>query len=312
MSYERKIKREAVELSEYTPKEKVADVSSFPFMEMPERNISKQTCERFGVRASVSPRDGKTVEAYYFPSFNQKGKVVGYMKQDLSKSKGEDGHWTAIGSVSIGNKLFGQDVAEKIDRKRANLIITEGQIDAMSVFQALVDNVKGTKYAGLEPFVVSIPLGTKNAVESVMHNREFVESHDALTIFFDDDEATPAEAKKGIMKGAEARHAVAGALTGNGQSLFVTTPPAPHKDASDMLQASLSDSLAKLVQFNRRPYSPEKVVSAGSVSFDKLVSPQPAGVYLDCFPGLMKKLNGFRPYELTMVLAPSGVGKTFF
>lgn len=311
MTYNRRVKG-ASELSEFVPRETLSDIAGFPFVEMSDRGISKETCQRFGVRAAISQKDGKTVEAFYFPSFNQKGRLVGYMKQDLTKVKGEAGHWVAIGIVSISNKMFGQDVAEKVDRKRSNVIVTEGQIDAMSVFQSLVDNVKGTKYANLEPFVVSIPLGTKNAVESVMHNREFVESHEALTIFFDADECTPAESKKGLMKGAEARHAVAGALMGNKQSLFVVTPPSPHKDASDILQAGLSDDLAKLVQFNRRPYSPEKVVSASSVSFDELVSPQVAGVFLGCFPGLMTKLNGFRLRELTMVLAPSNVGKTLF
>lgn len=296
-------------MNEYTPRETVQEIMSFPFVAMPERNLTKETCERFGVRAAVSVQDGTTVEAYYYPSYNQKGKIVGYTKQDITKGKEEKGHWTAVGSVSISNKLFGQDVAEKIDRKRSNLIITEGQIDAMSAFQALVDNVKGTKYQGLEPMVVSIPLGTKNSVESVIHNREFVESHDALTIFFDADECTPAELKKGIMKGAEARHAVAGALMGNGQSLFVVTPPVEFKDASDMLQANRSEDLAKLIQFGRRPYSPEKVVSASNISFDELIAPRASGVYTDCFPELMKKLNGFRTSELTLFLAPSNTGK---
>lgn len=310
MSYEYKFKKEMSEMNEYTPRETVAEINEFPFMAMPERKLTKETCERFGVRAAVNVKDGSTVEAYYFPSYNQKGKIVGYTKQDITKGKEEKGHWTAIGSVAIGNKMFGQDVAEKIDRKRSNLIVTEGQIDAMSAFQALVDNVKGTKYEGLEPMVVSIPLGTKNAVESVMHNREFIESHDALTIFFDADECTPAEAKKGIMKGAEARHAVAGALMGNGQSLFVVTPPVEFKDASDMLQANQSSELAKLIQFGRRPYSPEKVVSASQITFEELISPREAGVYVDCFPLLMKKLNGFRTKELTLLLAPSNAGKS--
>jgi KaiC/GvpD/RAD55 family RecA-like ATPase len=112
------------------------------------------------------------------------------------------------------------------------------------------------------------------------------------------------------MKGAEARHALAGALSGNGQSLFVVTPPEGHKDASDMLQAGQSEELAKLVQFGKRPYSPEKVVGAGSISFEELIAPRPAGVFVDCFPQLMKKLNGFRLKELTMLLAPSNVGKS--
>ena len=36
------------------------------------------------------------------------------------------------------------------------------------MYQALIDQVKGTKYEGLEPFVVSIPLGTANAVEAIL------------------------------------------------------------------------------------------------------------------------------------------------
>lgn len=294
----------------YEPKETVKDVQGFPFMDIPERGIRKETMERFGVRVGVSQQDGKTPEAIYFPSYNQKGKVVGYKKQDLTKGKEEDYHWSAIGSVSIGNKLFGQSVAEEISRKHNNLVYTEGEWDTLSVYQSLVDNVKGTKYAGMEPFVVSIPLGTKNAVEATLHNKSFVEGFDSLTVFFDNDECTPQELQKGIMKGAEARHALAGALSGNGQALFVVTPPSEHKDASDMLQAGLSEELAKLVQFGKRPYSPEKVVGAGNISFEELIAPRPAGVYVDCFPQLMKKLNGFRLKELTMLLAPSNTGKS--
>lgn len=310
MSYGFKVKKEMSELSEFIPKETVQDVLTFPFKDCPERNIRKETCERFGIRAAVNVKDGVTVEAYYFPSYNQKGKIVGFSKQDVTKGKEENGHWTAVGSVSINNKLFGQDVSESIERKRNNIVLTEGQWDAVSVYQSLVDNVKGTKYDGLEPFVCSIPLGTKNAVESIMHNKEFVESHDALTFFFDSDEATPAETKKGIMKGNEARHAVAGALMGNGQTLFVVTPPPEFKDASDMLQAHQSNDLAKLVQFGKRPYSPEKVVSASNISFEELIAPRPAGVYVDCFPELMGMLNGFRLKELTLLLAPSNAGKS--
>jgi hypothetical protein len=188
-----------------TAKEKVEEVLKYPFKACLERGITKETCERFGIRAGLSEADGSTITAYYFPSYNQKNKVVGFMKQDVTKSKEETGHWTAVGSVSISNKLFGQDVAESINRKRNNLIVTEGQWDAASVFQSLVDNVAGTKYEGLEPQVVSIPLGTANAVEAILHNEEYVKSHTALTIFFDDDHCTPKELKQGIKKGHEAQ-----------------------------------------------------------------------------------------------------------
>lgn len=291
-------------------KEKVEDILKYPFVAAEDRGIRKEICEKFGIRAGLSEEDGKTVEAYYFPSYNQKGKIVGFMKQDITKPKEEKGHWKAIGAVVIGNKLFGQNIAEGINRKHNNLIITEGQWDCVSIYQALVDSVKGTSYEGLEPFVVSIPLGTANAVEAILHNEEFVKSYDALTIFFDDDCCTPQETKKGVIKGHEAREAVANAFVGSGISLMTISTDEGFKDASDYLQAGKSSELAKLVQFGKRAYSAEKIVKASEISLDELLEPRPEGIYVNEFPKLMEKLHGFRTRELVLLTAPSGVGKS--
>lgn len=294
----------------YVPKETVAEVQELSSFDVPERGVRKETLERFGVKVAVSQEDGKTPVAVYFPSYNQKGKITGYAKQDLTKGKEEKYHWSTVGTVTIGNKLFGQNVSEKQNRKRNNLIITEGQWDTLSVFQSLVDNVAGTKYEGLEPLVVSIPMGTANAVESILHNEGYVTSHDSLTIFFDDDHCTPAELQRKIMKGHEAREAVANALVGSGISLFTVTPEDGYKDASDFLQAGKSTELAKLVQFGRRPYSSEKIVKAVDLDLEYLLEPRPEGIYVNSFPKLMDKLHGFRPRELVLLTSPSGVGKS--
>ena len=269
---------------QYVPKETLQEVQALKSVDIPERGIRKETLERFGVKVAVSQTDGKTPEAIYFPSYNQKGKVTGYSKQDLTKSKEEKYHWSVVGSVTIGNKLFGQNVGESQNRKRNNLTITEGQWDMLSVWQAGVDSVKNTKYEGIEPLVVSIPMGTANAVEAILHNETYVQSHDALTIFFDDDHCTPAELAKKIMKGHEAREAVANALVGSGMSLFTVTPEEGFKDASDYMQAGRSDDLAKLVQFGRRPYSSEKIVKAADLDLDFLLEPRPEGIYVNSFP----------------------------
>lgn len=294
----------------FVPKETLAEVQALKSLDIPERGIRKETLERFGVKVAVCEKDGKTPTAVYFPSYNQKDKVVGYAKQDLTKGKDEKGHWSAVGSVSINNKLFGQNVAESVSRKRTNLICNEGQWDTISTYQSLVDNVKGTKYEGIEPLVVSIPLGTANAVEALLHNEEYIKSHDSLTIFFDDDYCTPAELKKGILKGHEAREAVANAFVGSGLSLMTVSPADGLKDASDYLQAGRSDELAKLVQFGKRAYSAEKIIKASDISLEELLEPRPEGVYVDCFPKLMQKLHGFRKRELVLLTSPSGVGKS--
>lgn len=309
MSYFKKHKKEEKMTNNFN-KETLADVGKLKAFDVPERSVRKETLERFGVKVAVSQEDGKTPEAIYFPSFDKKGKITGYAKQDLTKQKGEDLHWSTVGVVTISNKMFGQNVSETQNRKRNNLIITEGQWDTLSVFQSLVDNVKGTKYEGLEPLVVSIPMGTANAVESILHNEDYISSHDSLTIFFDDDHCTPAELKKKIMKGHEAREAVANALVGSGISLFTVTPEGGYKDASDFLQAGKSNELAKLVQFGRRPYSSEKIVKASDLDLEYLLEPRPEGIYVDCFPKLMEKLHGFRVRELVLLTSPSGVGKS--
>lgn len=293
--------------TEYVPKETLKDIAKYSFYDIPSRGIRKETCERFGVRGYMN---NGTLEALYFPSYNQKGKLVGFSKQNLLLDKSEKYHWTTVGSVSINNKLFGQDVAETIQRKKNVLVYTEGQHDTLACFQAMKDQVKGTKFEGMEPFIASIPLGTANAVEATLHNSEFVMGYESLCLFFDDDYCTPAERQKGIMKGHEAREAVAGALLGSQIILFVVTAPDGFKDASDMLQANKSEELAKLVQFGKRTYSAEKIIKASDISFEELIAPREEGLYINEFPKLMKKIHGFRKGELVLVTSPSGVGKS--
>lgn len=295
-------------MNDVVNKETVEDIKLYPFVENKQRGLTKETCVLFGVRASLSEKDGKTPTAFYFPSYNQKGEITGYKKQDVTKNKDEKYHWTSVGTVSINNKLFGQDVAEKVNRKHTNCVYTEGEWDCLSVFQAQCDSVKGTKYEGHQPFVVSIPLGTKNAVESMLHNKDFVQSFQSMTIFFDDDQATPHELSKGIMRGKEAREAVAAAFIGSIE-LWSVQPTQGMKDASDYMQAGLSSELAKLVQFGRKPLVTEKIVKANVLSLEDIIKKREEGIYVESFPSLMQKIHGFRKRELVLLTAPSGVGK---
>ena len=319
MSYWKKVDKVGgvVQQEEFT-KETLSDVLNYQFRGNRERGITKPTCEKFGVRASVSESDGKTVTAFYFPSYNSGGEITGFMKQDLTKPKEEKGHWSAIGHVKIGNKLFGQNVAESINRKHTNFTVSEGQWDALSIYQSQLKSLEGTKFEGQEPFVVSIPLGTKNAVEALLHNKEFVHSFESMTVFFDDDQATPEELKKGVLKGKEAREEVSSAFIGE-VKLFSVHPQHGYKDASDYLQDKKGvfgdankamSSLAKLVQFDRKPLVTEKIAHVEDVSFEELITPLELGVQVNCFPKLNEMLGGFRKGELTIVTSSSGAGKT--
>ena len=307
MSYDKKFK-EYKPLSDYEPKETVKDVLKLPFAAIPERKISKEVCERFGVRVALSQSDGKTIEAVYFPYYNAKGKLSGFKKRNLLLDKTDKGHFTAIGSVGVASKLFGQDVAESIQRKRSNLAYVEGEFDVLSTWSAMRDQVRGTKFEDMEPFVVGLSCGTANAIEATIHNEHFVKSFASCTLAFDGDHATDIERQKKIKKGLEAREDVASVL--NDVEITTIDFPNGYKDPSDMLQDGKGDELAKLIQFGKKPYTAEKIIAASSVTLDELLEKRVNGIYTGVFPELDHKLHGFRTSELVVFTAPSNVGKS--
>lgn len=306
--YIKREKSKLVDRSEWVvKKETVAEVLTYPILEVKSRGLSKETCELFGVRTALSERDGKTPIAHYFPAYNQKDEIVGFMKRDLTKDKADDYHFTTIGTYTTPNKLFGQNIAEKVDRKHTALIAVEGQWDVMSVYQAVLDGNKGTTYEGMQPFVVGLNCGTVNAVESFFHNKQFVDGFTEVCLAFDNDKCSPKELEKGFVRGEECKSAVAAALK---HPNTTTLNYGAFKDASDYIQGGFSKELNKLVSFSRLAYTPDKLVSADAISLDELLRPRATGVLSEIFPKLDAKLKGFRLRELTMMLAPSNVGKT--
>jgi KaiC/GvpD/RAD55 family RecA-like ATPase len=293
----------------FVPKETLKDVESYPYKAIPERGLRLETCELFGIKTAVSPSDGVTAIAHYFPYYSQKGELTGYKKRDLEVSKDDKYHFTTIGSVKIDNRLFGQNVAESNQRKHSKVFIVEGEYCAPSLYQALIDDNKGTAFADLKPFVVSIGLGTASCVENILHNKDFVLSFkDAIVLALDNDECTPAEKLKGMMKGREARDALGNALIGS--PLFYLPFSVDKKDSSDYLQAGQSKELAKLAAFGAKPYVAEKILKASDVTLEAIIAERPLGVMVPEFPKLMNQIKGFRTRELTLLCAPTSVGKS--
>lgn len=289
-------------------KETVQEVLRYPILEISERGISKETCERFGVRSGLSTEDGETVIAHYFPYYNQRGDISGFKKVDLTIPKEEEGHFTTVGKVGVSCKLFGQQVAQSIKRRRKSLWFIEGEYDLLSCYEAAVESLIGTKFEGMEPFVVGLNCGTANALDSVMSNQEFIESFEKLILGFDNDSATPHEKKKGILRGKEATEEVATALLH--PETYVVQFPSEYKDPSDMLVDNKGDDLQKLFSFCTTRFVAEKIVSASDISFDELIEPRVKGIMVNVFPTLMRMIGGFRLRELITLTAPSNVGKS--
>lgn len=299
-------------------KETLQEVMEFPFNSYPERGISVETMKDFGVRSSHNTETGK-VDKYYFPSYNQNGVITGYMCYDKTKGKKEKYHWYAVGTVDNPNKLFGQNVAENASQKRKKLYITEGQWDCMSVYQAL-KNADGA-YADYIPPVVSIPLGTKSATACLMQNLSFLESYqEDVVLFFDNDEATEEEAKKGVEKGKEASTTI---LINFSDKLKIKTVKHREglKDASDYLQAGVNktvfsslekaqEELKKTTLFNNIEIPVNSVIDIKDLSFEELTADLKKDVDITIFPKLNEMLYGLRGGEVTLFTAESGVGKS--
>ena len=181
----------------FTPstRETVEEILRYPIKELVDRKISKATCERFGVRVALSEKDGKSVEAIYFP-YKIDGKVKGFKKKDLTKPKSERGHFTYIGTVDISCELFGQDVGPTGGKK---ITITEGELDQLATYEMLK-----SKYPKGEPKVVSIGMGAPNAAQHIGNNLEVLKGFQDVVIAFDNDKATPEERKRGVKRGKEA------------------------------------------------------------------------------------------------------------
>lgn len=307
MSYEfRKNMKKGNYVSTSEKKETVAEVNKLPFADWPERGIRKETFEKFGVRMALSTTD-RSLEAVYFPYYNEDGKLTGYKKRNLTLDKYDDGHFTVVGKVGVTSKLFGQHVAEQIKRPKKKLFFTEGETDVLALYQAGIDSLAGTKYEGMEPFVVGLNCGCGNARAATSTNLEFVESFERCVIGFDTDSATPEEAAKKIKKGREALEDVGTLITKS--EVYVADLGSFH-DVNDMLKAGKVKELSDAFSFATKKFSADKVVTAEALPFESLIVPREAGVNIPQFPELMAMTGGPRKRELWVITGPSGFGKS--
>lgn len=289
-------------------KEHVKDILAYPFADLTHRGIRKEICQMYNVRMAVSEKDGKTPEAVYFPYYSKQKKISGWKKKDFTLDKNDNYYITTIGTVGTACLLFGQYEAEKIERKHNKLFYVEGEEDVLASVQACLDTFKGTKFEGLQPFVVGLSCGCANAQESTIQNLDFIKTFDNVHLAFDSDFATDKEFAKGVRKGREATQAVGTTLLSD--NIWVVDYPEGIKDPNDLLEQKKYKTLANLLSFPTRKFSAEKIVKASDISIDEVLEEKPWGVVIEAFPKLMAKLRGFRKSELTILTAPVNAGKS--
>jgi twinkle protein len=164
-----------------------------------------------------------------------------------------------------------------------HLIITEGELDALSASQAV----------GIKWPVVSLPDGAQNAEKAIAKAYEWLDKFERIVLMFDMDEP-----------GREAADKVAQILPLG----RVCVASLPEKDANETLIKHGPGAIVNA--FWRAPeWRPDGIVAGSDLTLDKLMTAMHAG-YPVLPPLLNEKVLGLRKNELTLLTAGSGIGKS--
>ncbi len=234
------------------------------------RKISEKTAELF-----KTYKDGQVLRHYYY---DLDGKVVGAKV----RTKGKD--FRCEGEVKT---LYGmQNFRHKTTKHTKKLVITEGEMDAMSVWESQ------PKWD-----VVSIPNGASCAKKAIQNNYEWIAYYDKVVLFFDNDEAGRNGAKE------------AASVLPPGKVFIGFLDD--YKDASEALAAGDAEAVRAICNYEHQQYTPDGIVDAKDL-LEIVTTPSPPSDHDYPFQGLQTKLHGIRYGELTAITAGSGIGKSSF
>jgi len=157
------------------------EIEDYKTVDLPDRKLSKESLEYFGVKIGVSEQDGQTPVSHYYPYHNKNGELVGYKARIIEGKK-----MFAIGTVK-GATFFGWEKAKLTGAKR--LFITEGECDAVALYQIFKERNKGTPYADMQPAIVSLSNGSGGAAKQIAQMLpEIQRNFKEIVLVFDNDE----------------------------------------------------------------------------------------------------------------------------
>ncbi len=182
--------------------------------------------------------------------------------------------------------LFGW---QAIPDNAREVTITEGEVDAMSMFQ-------------LGAPALSVPFGGGSGAKQqwIEHEFQHLERFDTIYLALDADGP-----------GQEATAVIAERL--GRERCRVVTMPAPHKDANDLLRAGWTPTQARNLLTAARTLDPDELRSAALYADDVVREFYPADEAERGFLPPWRKLHGlllFRPGEVSVLAGVNGHGKS--
>lgn len=241
------------------------------------RNLSLETCEKFGygIGTYYNPKDTE----YH----GQRCQIAPCPAPDGSpaaqKLRFKDKGFRFVGDTKKAG-LYGQHLWRDGGRM---VVVTEGEIDAMSVSQ-----LQGNKWP-----VVSVLNGAQGARKNLSKQVEWLNKFDTIILMMDMDEP-----------GQEVIPELA-ALFRPGK---VKVASLPLKDANDMLVAGRGAEVIDAI-WGAKEYRPDGIVSGEDIELEDVFTAIPKG-FMTPYPLLNKKMHGIRKGELTLFTAGSGIGKS--
>jgi len=255
---------------------KAALLTSSSCPSIPDRKISERTARLFDYAASS---------------------YKGYQAQ-VANYRDENG-LTVAQHIRYGEKQFawlGREKGSKIQLfgqhlgSDGTLILTEGEIDAMSVYECL------RQHRGKSKFVVaSIPDGAASAKKSCTDQLGWILGFKRVIIFMDQDEpGRKAAADLASLIGPTA--AVVGAF--------------PFKDANEAWVAGDHGAILEAIN-NAKRQRPEAIVHAPEL-LSKILNPEHRLGLPYPWEGWNRMTEGMKPGQLVMVSGGTGIGKSLF
>lgn len=235
---------------------------------IPARNLWSDTTSHF--KYGYSTLSGKPCQVATY--FDNSGRPIRQKVRFANKE------FTILGDTK-GHPFYGQHLCRDGGKM---LVVTEGEIDALSVSQA----------QGLKWPVVSVPNGAGGAVKAFKENLEWLNKWEKVVIMFDmDDPGMDAAAEcASVLKPGVARVA-----------------KLPLKDPNEMLLANRKAELVEAI-WSANEYRPDGIVNAAEI-WDDFIEEDDMGIPYP-FEGLNQKTLGIRRGELVTFTAGSGIGKS--
>lgn len=252
---------------------------ALPAKALTSRGLTTETLAKYGY--FLAGYSGKTVQvAPYYDQ--QSGEIV------AQKARFPDKSFVAIpkGSKLNDLRLFGHHVyGDRFDRR---VVVTEGEIDAMTVAQCV----------DFKCAVVSVNSGAAGAAKSIKANYLWLDRFEDIVLWFDDDEP-----------GRDAASECA-QLFKVGKVRIAKVPG--FKDASDVMQAGKPGDVASAIHMATK-YRPPGIVNAAD-SVEDVLAPKEgdksAWSYDWPWTEVQDYLGPMLPGQVVYHVAGTGIGKT--